>query len=247
MRKLISFLLLCTTIQSYAQFNDFFQYKALAAYANATYGLEMGIPKDMYVMTYTDAETWTDRNLHNPYIKGGGMALAEDKNSMIVFPFIELMGQRCCATDWTDKNYMNIGFIAKVLADSTHTTATNQVLTNSKLCGGADTIIISEMTINPSCSKRNPVCNYQFSKQVNILMSKKGFLPMYFRLYFNKEGVKHKSQTIANVLQVMKFGNKNDFIERKRKDQQYGNFKTFLKENNYTKYFPMTPDFYSLP
>lgn len=240
-------LLLCISLHTYAQFNDYFQYKALSAYAKQTYGLEMGIPKNMYVMSVPDQERWNNEKSHNPFITGGGIALSEDKNYMLVYPLIETMWLGCQATDTTSKKYMNIGYTARVLADSAHAKYTGKVLSNSGLCGVADTIIISELKICPSSAKTTPTCNYKFNTQVNILMCKKDFLPMVFRIYFNQEGLKHKDQTIDQVLQVMKFGNRNDFIEKKRKDNKYGNFKKFLKENGYAKYFPMTSDFYELP
>lgn len=247
MKKLSLLLLLCIALKSYAQFNDYFQYKALSAYAKQTYGLEMGIPKDMYVMSVPDQDRWNNEKSHNPFITGGGIALKEDKNCMLVYPFIETMYLACQDSHTTNKKYMNIGYTARILADSAHAKATEKVLTNPGLCGGADTIIISELKLSPSSVKTTPTCDYKFNTQVNILMCKKGFLPMVFRIYFNQEGLKHKDQTIDQVLQVMKFGNRNDFIEKKRKDNKNGNFKKFLKENGYAKYFPMTSDFYELP
>lgn len=242
MKKILLFLLLCFALQSHAQFNDYFQYKALSAFAKQTYGLEMGIPKGMFIMQYSDEQEWIEGKNNNPYIKGGGLALAEDKNSMIVYPSIETLFLHCLETSWIDKKYDNISYIAKVLADSSHTQAANRVLTNTKFCGGADTIIISEMKLSPNKCNKNPTHSYQFNTQVNILMHKKGFIPMYFRLYFNGEGAKHKEHIINETLSAMKFGKKRCLAEQKAKT-----FKEFLKENNFDKYFPMAPNFYNLP
>ena len=232
-KKIITLaMLLCIAIGAKAQFcfNNETQFKAHAQYLKDVVGIEMGVPKDFYVMDINNSEAYFMPNEGaDGRFMAGGFALSGNKDCLLVYPNEAIFT--------IDKNTLKqdygIKATAEIFARTAGAEAQNAVYTDGKRCGGADTILVSEF-------KHTEQNVYGHNTQVTILMAKKGYLPMYFRLFFNPRGLQHKDATIKEVLRVMKYTPNDDFLRKSEGKIVYWPEAEYRVRNGLEKYFPMT-------
>ena len=232
-KKIITLaMLLCIAIGAKAQFcfNNETQFKAHAQYLKDVVGIEMGVPKDFYVMDINNSDAYFMPNEGaDGRFMAGGFALSGNKDCLLVYPNEAIFT--------IDKNTLKqdygIKATAEIFARTAGAEAQNTVYTDGKRCGGADTILVSEF-------KHTEQNVYGHNTQVTILMAKKGYLPMYFRLFFNPRGLQHKDATIKEVLRVMKYTPNDDFLRKSEGKIVYWPEAEYRVRNGLEKYFPMT-------
>lgn len=228
----LTMLPLCIATGSKAQwsFEDEAQFKAHAQYLKDVVGIEMGVPKDFYVMDINNSKAYFMPNEGaDGRFMAGGFALSGNKDCLLVYPYEAIFTM--------DKNTLKqdygIKATAELFARTAGAEAKNTVYTDGKRCGGADTIIVSEF-------KHAEQNVYGHNTQVTILMTKKGYLPMYFRLLFNPRGLQHKEATIKEVLRVMKYTPNDSFLRKSEGKKDYWPEAEYRVRNGLEKYFPMT-------
>lgn len=232
-KKIITLaMLLCIAIGAKAQFcfNNETQFKAHAQYLKDVVGIEMGVPKDFYVMDINNSDAYFMPNEGaDGRFMAGGFALSGNKDCLLVYPneAIFTMDKNTLKQDY------GIKATAEIFARTAGAEAQNTVYTDGKRCGGADTILVSEF-------KHTEQNVYGHNTQVTILMAKKGYLPMYFRLFFNPRGLQHKDATIKEVLRVMKYTPNDDFLRKSEGKIVYWPEAEYRVRNGLEKYFPMT-------
>lgn len=200
----------------------------------------MGLPEGFYIMPGIKNED-SFLIFNNKYASkdisytAGGIALSANKDCMLVYPYEERFAWHYYFHTTYDVNMLST---AKRFAKEAGAKEHTRIITGGKLCGGADSVIISEF--------KQPTKNYYYQDyQVTILMTKKGYLPMYFRLFFTEEGLKHKDKTIDEVIKSMKYIDDKGFEEKaKRAKNIYWPIDNFYKAHGYEKYFKETFDLY---
>ncbi len=159
--------------------------------------------------------------------------MSSNKDCMLVYPFEETLS-------WSYNHHtpylLNMMTLTKIYAQKAGAKEQTRIITDKKLCGGADSVIISEF--------RQPTKNHYYQDyQVTILMTKKGYLPMYYRLFFTEDGLKHKDATIDAVLRTMKYTEYAGFVKKAEKAKHiYWPINEFYKKHGYEKYFTDTTD-----
>lgn len=230
------------TLNTWAQesFKTTEQFRAYSHFLKDSVGIEIGIPSDFHIMPIMNGkEFFLDFKgkdwFWDARFGAGGIALSSNKDCMLVYPFEEMLS-------WSYSHHtpylLNMMTLTKIYAQKAGAKEQTRIITDGKLCGGADSVIISEF--------KQPTKNYYYQDyQVTILMTKKGYLPMYFRLFFTEDGLKHKDKTIDEVIKSMKYIDDKGFEEKaKRAKNIYWPIDNFYKTHDYEKYFTETLDLY---
>lgn len=230
------------TLNTWAQesFKTTEQFRAYSHFLKDSVGIEIGIPSDFHIMPIMNGkEFFLDFKgkdwFWDARFGAGGIALSSNKDCMLVYPFEEMLS-------WSYSHHtpylLNMMTLTKIYAQKAGAKEQTRIITDGKLCGGADSVIISEF--------KQPTKNYYYQDyQVTILMTKKGYLPMYFRLFFTDGGLKHKDATIDAVLKTMKYTEYSGFVGKvKNSTSIYWPIDDFYKKHDYEKYFTDSLDLY---
>lgn len=140
------------SIHAQMEFKNYFQYKELAKKWNQELSIDIGIPQGFHI---SELDCINDNPLREPdsfSIKAeespGGVLFSEDKDIMIFYPYIEMQlwpyQQKSIYMEYQE----GIMHLCKYLETSLQTPAEHKVLTHTKLCGNADSIIFSQQEIN---------------------------------------------------------------------------------------------------
>lgn len=225
-------LLTAFTIKSNATtFDDVFQFKSLAKFAKSELGLKIRIPKGFYVMNL-NYEDFFSPSSGGFYDSWSGVAFSAEKNALIVYPNIALIAAAANPAEWHCRGLTGLIDIPQKLANVTEQNADIKVITNTGLCGEADSIIIYEQ----QTTKTN---RFDFCTQIHICANKRGFVPIILKLLLTKQGLAKKEKYIRLALNSIKFGNRTDYVEKRKKDSMYFPLKRYLAGHNLLRYFPI--------
>ena len=213
-KTLLPLILVCMVICCKAQgeFKDYFQYNALATKWSKELYMSIGIPKGFYVGTL---DVIKDNPLRSPdslSIKAeeapGGVVFSANKDIMIFYPNIELLLWPYKEKIITMEYQKGIMSLCKYLENSLGTPANHQIMTHTNLCGKADSIIISNQNINTKNF-------YGYTKVTSIYLKKEHYLPLYFRIFFNKSSEIDSTKIMKSLLHSVKYINTEDIEKLK--------------------------------
>lgn len=221
----LAFMLIAASTWAQVVFCSNEQFKAHRHFLNEVVGIDFKIPKGFYIVNTHAGSSYfkPDSVACDPRFLAGGLALTENQDCLLAFPFERLYS-------WPQmfrRNERCLMNTARLFSSQAGTAAKEQIITDGKLCGGADSIVISEV-------KHKKDNGYGHDTQVTILMNKNGYFPMYFRLFFNEEGLKHKEQTVRSVLKAARYTKNKGF---KINENGYWSEAKFRKEHRYSRYF----------
>lgn len=236
----LAILLAATSTWAQESFKTTEQFGAYAHFLKDSVGIEMRVPAGFHVMPTIDSKEYFLNFKGKDWFwdaryGAAGIALSSNKDCMLVYPFEEMLS-------WSYNHHtpylLNMMTLTKIYAQRAGAKEQTRIITDGKLCGRADSVIISEF--------RHPTKNYYHQDyQVTLLMTKKGYLPMYFRLFFTEEGLKHKDTTIDAVLQAMNYTEYSGFVEKAQKAKDiYWPIDEFYEKHDYEKYFAQTTELY---
>lgn len=234
MKRVLFLLLMALALNSNATtFDDIYQFKSLAKFAKSELGLKMRIPQGFYVMrlNYVDFMAPSSGGFYDSW---SGVAFSEDKNALIVYSNIALIAAAAHPSEWHNRGLTGLIDIPHKIAKGTGQNADIKVITDSRLCGKADSVIIYEQQISS-------VNRFDFCMQIHVYANKRGYVPIIFKLLLTKQGLAKKEKYIRLALNSIKFGNRTDYVEKRKKDSMYFPLKRYLTEHNLLRYFPIGP------
>ncbi len=227
-------LLVCMVIHSKAQgeFKDYFQYNALATKWSKELYMNIGIPKGFYVGTLDEIKDNPLRSPDSLSIKAeeapGGVVFSANKDIMIFYPNIEMLLWPYKEKFITMEYQKGIMSLCKYLESSLSTPANHRIITHTQFCGKADSIIISNQDINTK--------NFNdYTKVTSIYLKKEHYLPLYFRIFFNKNSEINSNKITKDLLHSIKYVNTEDFGKLK---DNFTNF-SIEKDKQVKAFFPV--------
>ncbi len=217
------------------EFKNYFQYKELAKKWNQELCMNIGIPQGFHISEF---DPINDNPLREPKsfcIKAeeapGGVVFSENKDIMIFYPCIEMQlwpYQQKIADMEYQKGIMHL---CKYLETSLHTPAKHKVLTHTKLCGHADSIIISQQAIDtPNVLK--------YTSVTSIYIKKEHYIPLYFRVFFNNVSKQNADKVVGKLLNVIRYNKVSNYKALKENYQKYTTI-DFEKKEKQNSFYPI--------
>lgn len=234
MKKIIifTFVLLTALTSARAQLLEFTskeQFKAYCGFLKDSVGINMKMPKGFYVVTSLNNEIWFNSDNNGDFRNVmSGLALTENQDRLIVYPFLRGYVSMCLEPNKQLSLLSAVNLFARDAVAPPKTT----ILTDGKLCGGADSVVIAEF--------RHKVKNrYMQDTEVDVLINKKNYIPAFFRILFNEKGLKEKDSTIRAILKSVRYTSYDGFLEKakKHRSEWYWPIYDYLRDHKLSKYF----------
>lgn len=234
MKKIIifTFVLLTAVTSSWAQILEFTskeQFKAYCGFLKDSVGINMKIPKGFYVVTALNNEIWFNSDNNGDFRNVmSGLALTENQDRLIVYPFLRGYVSLCLEPN----KQLSLLSTVNLFARDAVAPPIVKIITDGKLCGGADSVVIAEF--------RHKVKNrYMQDTEVDVLINKKNYIPAFFRILFSEKGLKEKDSTIRAILKSVRYTSYDGFLEKAKnsKSTLYFPIDKYLIDHKLSKYF----------
>ena len=234
MKKIIifTFVLLAAVTSARAQLLEFTskeQFKAYCSFLKDSVGISMKMPKGFYVVTSLNNEIWFNSDNNGDFRNVmSGLALTENQDRLIVYPFLRGYVSLCLQPC----EQLSLLSTVNLFARDAVAPPIVKIMTDGKLCGGADSVVIAEF--------RHKVKNqYMQDTEVDVLINKKNYIPAFFRILFSEKGLKEKDSTIRSILKSVRYTSYDGFLEKARKSKStlYFPIDKYLIDHKLSKYF----------
>lgn len=226
-----------TSISIHAQmeFKNYFQYKELAKKWNQELGIDIGIPQGFHISEFDFINA---NPLHDPKSFGikaeeapGGVIFSENKDIMIFYPFIEMQVWPYQQKNLNMEFQKGIMHLCTYLETSLQTPAKHKILTYTKLCGNADSIIISKQEINTPNA-------LNYTSITSIFIKKENYIPLYFRVFFNNNSKPNADKVVGKLLHVISYKKGSNYKTLKENYKKYSTI-DFAKEEDCNSFYPL--------